>query len=408
MGREYRDEIDMIFSIVPEEEILAGKTTDIYFLRAEEVLIEKGINPEVVAEVVATSGDWSVLAGVGDVAHLFEGKDVDVYAMPEGTIFFPYEPVLRIEGPYLEFARYETPLLGFLCHESGIATKAAGLKKLAGNVPIISFGTRRQHPALAAMIEKCAYLGGMDGVSNVVGAERIGIEAAGTMPHSLIICFGEYKQKEAWKAFDEVVSPDIPRVCLCDTYYDEKTEAIMAAEALGENLNAVRLDTPSSRKGDFKRIINEVRWELDIRGYKKVGIFVSGGISEEDIVELKDIVDGFGVGTSVANAKCIDFALDIIEREGKPCAKRGKMGGKKQVYRRRRKNEGQNEIELERGNDEIRWETEIEKEREMKEKGMEMEPLLKPLIKKGELVNPSIFSLEEARKRVLDQLKLVR
>jgi nicotinate phosphoribosyltransferase len=381
----------MKFSIVPDEEILEGKTTDIYFLRAEEVLRRKGVNPEVVAEVITTGGGWAVLAGLEEVAHLLAGKDVDVYAMPEGTICFPYEPVLRIEGHYLEFARYETPLLGFLCHESGIATKAARIKKLAGEVPVISFGTRRQHPALAAMIERCAYLGGMDGVSCVAGAERIGIEASGTMPHSLIICFGEGKQKDAWKAFDEVVAKEVPRICLCDTYYDEKKESIMAAEALGVSLRAVRLDTPTSRKGDFRRIIEEVRWELDIRGYKNAGIFVSGGIDEEEVVELRDVVAGFGVGTSVANAKCIDFALDIIEKEGEPCAKRGKRGGKKQVYRRKGL--------IEEGKDEIR----LAKEAPPKD----MESLLKPMILNGKIVEDFSFSLEEARRRVLEQLKSV-
>ena len=381
----------MKFSIVPEEEILEGKTTDVYFLRTEEVLKKKGINPNVVAEVITTRQGWAVLAGLEEVAHLLEGKNVDVYAMPEGTIFFPYEPVLRIEGRYLEFARYETPLLGFLCHESGIATKAARIKKAAVDVPVISFGTRRQHPALAAMIERCAYLGGMDGVSCVVGAERIGIKATGTMPHALIICFGEDRQKEAWKAFDEVVAKDVPRICLCDTYYDEKKESIMAAEVLGESLRAVRLDTPTSRKGDFRRIIEEVRWELDIRGYKNVGIFLSGGIDEEEVIALRDIVAGFGVGTSVANARCIDFALDIIEREGEPCAKRGKRGGKKQVYRRKGV--------IEEGKDEIRLATEAPPEG--------MEPLLKPMIIGGKINNDFSFSLEEARMRVLEQLKCV-
>lgn len=376
----------MKFSVVSDEEILEGKTTDIYFLRAEEVLRRKGVNPEVVAEVITTGGGWAVLTGLEEVAHLLAGKDVDVYAMPEGTIFFPYEPVLRIEGRYLEFARYETPLLGLLCHESGIATKAARIKRLAGDVPVISFGTRRQHPALAAMIERCAYLGGMDGVSCVAGAERIGIEATGTMPHSLIICFGEDKQKDAWKAFDEVVAKEVPRICLCDTYYDEKKESIMAAETLGESLRAVRLDTPTSRKGDFRRIIEEVRWELDIRGYKNVGIFVSGGIDEEEVVELREVVAGFGVGTSVSNAKCIDFALDIIEKEGEPCAKRGKRGGKKQVYRRKGV--------IEEGKDEIRLAKEAPPE------DVDMEPLLKPMIEGGEIVKDFSFSLEEARRRV--------
>jgi len=314
--------------------------------------------------------------------------------MPEGTIFFPYEPVLQIEGPYLEFARYETPLLGFLCHESGIATKAARIKRLAGDVPVVSFGTRRQHPAIAAMIERCAYLGGMDGVSCVAGAERIGIKATGTMPHSLIICFGEGRQEDAWKAFDEVIAPDVPRICLCDTYCDEKKESIAAAEALGDSLYAVRLDTPTTRRGDFRRIIEEVRWELDIRGYKNVGIFVSGGIDEAEVLALRDIVSGFGVGTSVANARCIDFALDIVECEGKPAAKRGKRGGKKQVYR--------SKGAIEEGKDVI---TLAGEEAQAPAPNGDMEPLLKPMIRGGEIVAEFSFEVEDARERVKAQLR---
>ncbi|HID20381.1 MAG TPA: nicotinate phosphoribosyltransferase, partial [Methanophagales archaeon] len=238
-------------------------------------------------------------------------------------------------------------------------------------------------------IERCAYLGGMDGVSCVAGADRIGIEATGTMPHSLIICFGN--QQAAWKAFDDVIAKKVPRICLCDTYYDEKTESILAAEALGESLHAVRLDTPTSRKGDFRRIIEEVRWELDVRGYRDVGIFVSGGMDEEAVVELRDLVAGFGVGTSVSNAKSIDLALDIIEREGEPCAKRGKRGGKKQVYR------GTSMIG--EGHDETR----LAKETPPKDKV----PLLKPMILNGKIVDEFSFSLEEARKRVQEQLEVL-
>ena len=186
--------------------------------------------------------------------------------------------------------------------------------------------------------------------------------------------------------FDEVLPKEIKRVCLCDTYSDEKEEVLMAVEALGKALDSVRLDTPSSRKGDFKRIVEEVRWELDIRGHENVEIFVSGGIDEGDILELKDIVNGFGVGTSVANAPATDFALDIIEREGAFCAKRGKMGGKKQVYR-----------DWKTLKDEIRL--------DKQERPECMEPLLKPLIKNGDIV--TTFSLEDARKRVLTQLEVL-
>jgi len=94
----------------------------------------------------------------------------------------------------------------------------------------------------------------------------LGLKPQGTMPHALIIAFGN--QVEAWKAFDEVIEPDVPRIMLVDTFYDERIEALMAAQTLGERLHGVRLDTPSSRRGNMKQIVEEVRWTLDIHGYK--------------------------------------------------------------------------------------------------------------------------------------------
>jgi len=139
---------------------------------------------------------------------------------------------------------------------------------------------------------------------------------------------------KAWKAFDEVMSADVPRVCLVDTYLDEKVESVMAAEALKDGLTAVRLDTPRSRKGDLAEIIREVRWELDVRGYKHVKIFASGGLDEETVRMFGEAgAEAFGVGTSISNAPTMDFAMDIVEVEGKFAAKRGKLSGKKQVWR---------------------------------------------------------------------------
>ena len=118
-----------------------------------------------------------------------------------------------------------------------------------------------------------------------------------------------------------------------DTYYDEKTEALMAVEAIPD-LAGVRLDTPASRRGDFAAIVREVRWELDLRGHKDVKVFVSGRVDEQSIPALLEAgADGFGVGTSLSNAPTIDFALDLVEVEGKPAAKRGKFGGRKDLQR---------------------------------------------------------------------------
>ncbi len=237
-----------------------------------------------------------------------------------------------IKGRYTDFCLLETPLLGLICQASGVATKSARVKKIAGDATVISFGIRRIHPGISPMIDRAAYLGGMDGVSSLSGAKTINKKPIGTMPHALIIIFGD--QKKAWKSFDDVMPEEVPRIALIDTFFDEKTEAILATETLKNRLFGVRLDTPSSRKGNFEEIIREVRWELDIRGYNNVKIFDSGGLDEENIECLKKVgVFGFGIGTSISNAPTIDFAMDIVEIEGRPIAKRGKLGGTKQIWR---------------------------------------------------------------------------
>ncbi|UCE43476.1 MAG: nicotinate phosphoribosyltransferase, partial [Candidatus Bathyarchaeota archaeon] len=205
-------------------------------------------------------------------------------------------------------------------------------KKIAGSKNVVAFGIRRMHPALCPMLDRAAYIGGLDGVSSLKGAKAVGVKPTGTMPHALIIAFED--QVKAWEAFDEVMAPDVPRIALVDTYSDEKMEAIMAAEALKDRLDGVRLDTPGSRKGDFAEIIREVRWELDIRGFQHVKILVSGGLDEKRIRVLSEAgADAFGVGTAVSNAPTLNFAMDIVELEGRLTAKRGKLGGKKQVWR---------------------------------------------------------------------------
>jgi len=326
---------DVPFDVVPVEAIRDGRATDAYFDRTVTTLEHAGRNPRVVAEVTAdqfSTGEFELLAGVKDAAHLLCGLPVDVDAMREGRLF-DGGPVMRIEGDYLDFARYETSLLGFLSHASGCATHALRVRRVAPDSQMFSFGARHVHPSIAAMVERSALLGGLDGFSHVAAGEVLGREAGGTMPHALLIAFGRGHQEAAWLAFDEAVDPSVPRVALCDTYSDETDEALRAAETLGDALDSVRLDTTSSRRGDFRRIIQEVRWELDVRGYDDVGVFASGGLDPEGVCALADVADGFGVGGYVSNADPVDFALDIVELDGEPCAKRGKLSGAKQVYR---------------------------------------------------------------------------
>jgi nicotinate phosphoribosyltransferase len=185
------------------------------------------------------------------------------------------------------------------------------------------------------MLDRAAYIGGFDGVSGIMSEEYLGIKPSGTMPHALIVVFGD--NVEAWKAFDEVIPEDVPRIALVDTFEDERMEAVKAAKALGKKLFGVRLDTPSSRRGNFREIIMEVRWTLDLLGYKHVKIVASGGINEKSVQQLRDIVDIFGVGTSVAFPQPVDIGGDIVEvnkgGEWVPISKRGKLPGAKKVYR---------------------------------------------------------------------------
>jgi len=288
-----------MFQTASFDEIKAGKVTDVYFERTMRILKAKGIDKRVKAEFIAKelpdNAEWGVFTGLEECAALLKGMKVNVRAMAEGTIFRPLQPVMEIEGMYTDFGIYETALLGLICQASGVATRAARCKMAAGDRKVISFGARRMHPVLAPMIERNAYVGGCDGVSVLRSAELIEEEPMGTMPHALILIMGDVER--AIKAFDEVIEPNVMRTALVDTFVDEKFEAVRAAEALGGRLFAVRLDTPGSRRGNFYRIIEEVKWELDIRGFGNVKIYVSGGLNEEKVLELNPVVDGYGIGT---------------------------------------------------------------------------------------------------------------
>jgi nicotinate phosphoribosyltransferase len=395
-----RDLSDRLFWIPTQEEIKDAITTDVYFEYGDDALASAGINPIVTMEVYTRSNpfssNWAVLCGIYEVAKLLEGLPIDVDAMEEGEVFLVdphdalYEPVMRIRGHYRDFARYENPILGFLCQSSGICTKASRVSLLAEGKLNISFGTRRAHPALAAMIERSSVIGGLNSVSNVLGARLLKRKAAGTMPHAFILCVGD--EASAWTIFDKALPKDVPRIALVDTLSDEKFGSIKAFETLGDHLEGVRLDTPGSRRGDMKRIVQEVRWELNLRGGKNVKIIVSGGLDEQSIIDLRDYVDGFGIGTSVSTAPVIDFGGKIVEVEGKdgkmnPISKRGDLSGRKYVYRNPRT-----------------FEDLVTLERSTPPKGHI--PLLNSLIRNGKIVK-NFASIDEIQKRTKRLVKKV-
>ena len=321
------------FNTASDEEIRGAEVADVYFHRTMEILRARALeNIPVHAEVAYKTSDpeeWFVVAGLDEVAQLLEGVEVEARAVPEGTICRPNEPVLTLSGPYSAFAEHETAILGFLCQASGVATGAARCRLAAGEKLVISFGARRMHPAITPMIERSAYLGGCDGVAVELAARRLGIPASGTLPHALVLILGS--TAEAAKAFDEIIDPEVPRTILVDTFDDEKFGALIAARAIPDSIFAVRLDTPGNRRGDFRDLMSEVRWELDRNGFEHVRIFASGGIDVEYILHLNPVCDAYGVGGAIADAPMIDYSLDIVEVAGEDRSKRGKRGGRKRL-----------------------------------------------------------------------------
>jgi nicotinate phosphoribosyltransferase len=153
----------------------------------------------------------------------------------------------------------------------------------------------------------------------------------------------------------------------------------------------VRLDTPASRRGDLVGILREVRWELDLRGFQHVKLFVSGGLDEEEILRLNPVADAYGVGTSISNAPVLNFAMDIVEVDGRPVAKRGKMSGRKEVFRCA--GCGQNTVVSARATRPVCC-------------GAETAPLLLPLIESGHGVRPAP-DVHALRRQVLADLSQV-
>ncbi len=339
--RSGSDNMDKLF-MADENDVRKGYTMDVYFEHTKQILEAKGLDKtNVCAEFTSGSlpceWDWGVFCGLEEVIRLMEGMNVTIYAVPEGTIFRSRTPasvrvpVMNFLGNYVDFGIMETAILGMICQPTGIATKAARMKLAAKEKPVIAFGNRRMHPAISGILDRSAYIGGCDDVSSNFGGDLIGKKPLGTVPHALPLMMGS--NDAAFRAFDEIIDPSVPRIMLIDTFSDERTAAVEACNSV-KDLVGVRLDTPGSRRGNFKELIDEVRWEMDMNGFEHVKIIVSGGLNENTVAELADTcVSSFGVGTSIANAPTLDFSMDLVEKDGKSFAKRGKFAGRKFPYR---------------------------------------------------------------------------
>ena len=261
----------------------------------------------------------------------------DVWAMPEGTLAFPDEPLLRVTAHIAEAQILETYLLAAISFQTMIASKAARVVAAARERNVIEFGTRRAHGVESGVLAaRAAYIGGCQGTSNVYAGQRFGIPTYGTQAHSWIMAHED--EEEAFRCFLDVF-PD-HAILLVDTY--DVRAAVEKILGLGRKPRGVRLDS-----GDLARDSIWVRRRMDEAGWGDVQVFASGDLDEEKIEALLNqgaCIDGFGVGTALATSADaptlgVVYKLVELEREGqvRNAAKfsEGKVTypGRKQVFR---------------------------------------------------------------------------
>jgi nicotinate phosphoribosyltransferase len=330
---------------LPAADVLAGDTADVYFDRARRILAAEGLDPVVTMEVFAR--EEAVLCGAEEaLAYLraiLGGANGNadpaplVESLHDGDTIAPKEVVMRIVARYSAFGLYETAILGILSQSTGWATAARRIVDAAAPIPVIGFGARHVHPSVADQMDYASVVGGCVGASTPAGARLAGLSPTGTMPHALIIIFGDTVR--AAEAFDRHIDPDVPRIVLVDTFRDEAEESLRVADALGDRLWGVRLDTPSERGRVTADLVKEVRARLDLAGHERVKIVVSGGIDIERIAYFKASeapIDSFAVGSAISDASPIDFTGDLKEIDGRPIAKRGRIPGRTDNPRLRR------------------------------------------------------------------------
>ncbi len=313
------------FFSASEPEIQRGLTSDIYFVRSRDLLTSMGLaDTEVTAEIF--SSKEGVFGGIEEGLHLLRGRDLEIWCLREGEPMEEKEVVMRIRGRYGDFGIFETPLLGILASSSGWSTAARKCKEAAGDRMVVCYGARHLHPAVAPVMERSAVIGGADACSCILGALLLGRSPVGTIPHAAFLIVGD--TVELARAYDRFIPEDAPRIVLVDTFKDETEEALRVADALGKQLNGIRLDTPGERGGVTPGLVREARARLNRNGYEHVRIIVSGGLNPERITRLTEAgADAFGVGSYIARAPAIDMTLDIKEVRGKPVAKRGRIPG---------------------------------------------------------------------------------
>jgi nicotinate phosphoribosyltransferase len=347
----------------------------------------------------------------------------DIDAIPEGTVVFPHEPLIRVQGPLIEAQLLETPLLNFINFPTLIATKAARLRLAAGTDSLLEFGIRRAQGVDGGLsATRSAYIGGVDATSNVLAGKLFGIPLRGTHAHSWVQVFDE--EIEAFRIFAE----NNPNNCtlLVDTY--NTLQGVENAIRVGKNLKekgiklaGIRLDS-----GDFTYLSKKAREVLDREGFQDTQIVVSNELDEWVIAELKSQganIDVWGVGTNLVTARdqpALDgvYKLSAVRHPGEDWKSRLKLSeqmikvsnpGILQVRRYSKDGFSQADVIY----DELICDTEehheivdpLDSTRTKKLDGsFAYQDLLVPVFRKGKSVYDSP-ALDAIRKRSLEQLK---
>lgn len=350
MGQRRR--LDPSVFRLPVEKIRDGHYSDAYFNHAKSLLEEEGRHPRVTMQVFQKHA--SVLGGIDEaiaVLKLCSGRrradgsweqgfdDLAVHALSEGEEIDPWETVMTIEGDYSLFAHLETVYLGCLARRTLVMRNVREVVRAAAGKAILFFPARHDHWLVQTGDGWAAHVAGAIGVSTDAQASWWGGRGIGTVPHALIAAYGGDTTLAA-RRFADRFADQMNVTVLVDFQNDSVATALEVAEALGDRLWGVRLDTserlvdeglrralgPEAPSGVAPELVELVRRELDDRGFERVRIVVSGGFNAERIRRFEELgapVDAYGVGSSLVRGEN-DFTADVTLVDGRPCSKVGR------------------------------------------------------------------------------------
>ena len=338
----HRTRLDPGVFRLPVDKIAEGWYTDAYFNFTRQLLLESGRHPHVTMQVFQKR--VSVLGGIDEaiaVLKLCSGDwdALEVHALHEGDDISPGETVMTIEGDYALFAHLETVYLGSLARRTLIMRNVREVVEAAAGKAILFFPARHDHWMVQTGDGWAAHVAGAIGVSTDAQASWWGGVGIGTVPHGLIAAFGGDTVAAA-KAFVDRFGDEMNVTVLVDFENDSVRTALEVADALGDDLWGVRLDTSErlvdrslwQEMGDFKPtgvnpvLVERVRAALDGAGHEHVRIVASGGFEAAKIRHFEELgapVDAYGVGSSLVRGEN-DFTADVVMLDGRPCAKAGR------------------------------------------------------------------------------------